>query len=183
MVKIYGVQLLLEGVPAFSPGHSAHELQSLNVHFLLHGDFSRAHQPLHPATNMCRKLVDVVNKALSTSLQVTKQVSRRESTIIQYLSMTTLNYTLRLNCSGLSTTCGGKKWWGMAKRRSVQPLLEGVPAFSPEHSRHELQSLNLHFFVHGLLSRAHQTLHPATTACRTLVVLVKKAQSKSLQVI
>ena len=35
---------------SFSPGHPAHELQSLNVHFRLNGLLSRAHQPLHPAT-------------------------------------------------------------------------------------------------------------------------------------
>ena len=49
MVKIYGVQLLLEGVPAFSPEHSAHELQSLNLHFFVSDDLSRTHQPLHPS--------------------------------------------------------------------------------------------------------------------------------------
>ena len=64
MVKIYGVQLLLEGVTALSPEHSAHELQSLNVHFLVHRVLSRTHQPLHPATSMCRKLFVVAHKTL-----------------------------------------------------------------------------------------------------------------------
>ena len=75
MAKRGRVQLLLEGVPAFSPEHSAHELQSLNVHFLASGDLSRAHQPLHPATSAYRALVVVVNKALSTSLQAVKQAA------------------------------------------------------------------------------------------------------------
>ena len=72
-VKTYGVQLLLEGVAAFSPEHSAHELQSLNLHFSVNGDLSRAHQPLQPATSACRALVVAANGALSTSIKIIHQ--------------------------------------------------------------------------------------------------------------
>ena len=71
---------------------------------------------------------------------------------------------------------------GMVKTCSVQLLLINAPAFSPEHSGHERQSLNEHFLVNGDLSRAHQALHAAISVWRTLDVVVFKHFQHFIQI-